>query len=462
MSKSLLLVACSLGVAGLSPLTSQSLAARADSVFTAYRIAAVPGCAVGVDQNGLPLLRAAYGQANLEHPVLNTPSTIFEAGSVAKQFTAAAVLLLVARNQLALSDSLQKWFPEFPQYDATITIAHLLQHTSGLRDWGAIADLAGWPRGSRAATQADALDIMIRQRGLNHPPGTSYSYTNSGYNLLAMLIERITGESLAEFTKQEFFVPLGMSHTSWRDDFARVVPGRAQAYRRQGNSWVLDMPFENAHGNGGLLTTVGDLLIWNRALNEGRIGNPDVSTAMQASGHFNDGKPVGYGGGLSIGLIREVPAVSHTGSTAGYRAVLAHFPDQEVNVAILCNAADAAPATLAQAMLSQLVPFGPRTSVQGSPLKPIAAPGRETLQGYVGTWQSDEAQSLMRIELAGSNLMLHRRPGAATSLRPLDVDRFSGPAGISFRFERDSNGEVSGLRVSIPRAVDIPFQRISK
>src|SRR5690606_33257107 len=185
-------------------------------------------------------------------------------------------------------DAVQKWFPELPSYSAPVTIRHLMQHTSGLRDWGVMAAIAGWPRTRRAHDQSDALSIIARQRHLNHNTGERFSYTNSGYNLMAMLVERAARMPFEEFTRREFFEPLGMRSTSWRSDFTRLVPGRAQAYERQAGSWHLDMPFENVHGNGGLLTTVGDLLIWTEALSQGRIGRPVVSGQMKTMGKLND------------------------------------------------------------------------------------------------------------------------------------------------------------------------------
>ncbi len=144
-----------------------------------------------------------------------------------------------------------------------ITIRQMLHHTSGLRDWGNVEWIAGWPRGTRVYTHAHVLDILGRQHALNFQPGTRWSYSNSGYNLAAIIVSRVAGESFADFTRKRIFEPLGMTRTSWRDDFTRIVKDRAVAYAETGGRYVLDMPFENVHGNGGLLTTVGDLLRWN-------------------------------------------------------------------------------------------------------------------------------------------------------------------------------------------------------
>jgi CubicO group peptidase (beta-lactamase class C family) len=257
-----------------------------DDLFTRYK-ADTPGCAIGVARAGEPNLLRGYGSADLEQGVPITADTIFEAGSVSKQFTAAAILTLVADRKIALSDDIRKYLPEMPTYSAPITIDMLLSHTSGLRDWGEVEDIAGWPRGSRIYTNDEVLQIAARQKALNYTPGVAYSYTNTGYNLAAIIVQRVSGQSLADFTAERLFKPLGMTHTGWRDDFRRVVTGRAQAYDRIGGSYLLDMPFENVHGNSSLLTTVGDLLIWNQALTDRKLGV--VTDHLQQSAVLRNG-----------------------------------------------------------------------------------------------------------------------------------------------------------------------------
>jgi CubicO group peptidase (beta-lactamase class C family) len=313
-----------------------------DEIFARVTGPRTPGCAVGVAENGTTRFVRSYGMANLEHNIPITPETIFEAGSVAKQFTAAAVLLLAEDGRLQLSDDVRKYVPELPDYGAPITIEHLLSHTSGLRDWGSVAALAGWPRGTSSYMMEDVLAIIARQRALNYAPGAEFSYTNSGYNLLATIVQRVSGSTLAEFTKARMFEPLGMRSTSWRDDFRRVVPGRATAYEPRGDSFAIDMPNEDAHGNGGLLTSVQDLLTWNEALTANRLGRR-VSERLAERATLNDGRRIGYARGLYAQSFRGEPEISHGGSTSGYRAWLARFPGRRLSVALLCNHAGANP-----------------------------------------------------------------------------------------------------------------------
>src|SRR5918996_5999137 len=196
---------------------------RAFEKFTKAYVAPAPGCAAAVSLNGETVFEKAFGLADLELNVSNTPQTIFEAGSVAKQFTAAAIVLLQQEGKLSLDDPVRKYIPELPDYGVPLLIRHMLNHTSGLRDWGSVAGIGGWPRTTRAYTHAHVLDIVSRQRSLNFPSGTRYSYSNSGYNLAAILVSRVSGMPFAEFSRQRIFEPLGMARSSWRDDFARIV-----------------------------------------------------------------------------------------------------------------------------------------------------------------------------------------------------------------------------------------------
>jgi hypothetical protein len=191
------------------------------------------------------------------------------------------------------------------------------------------------------------LDIISRQKSINYPPGSEYLYSNSNYNLAAMLVERLSGMTLADFTRTRIFVPLGMTRTSWRDDYARVVKDRATAYAAtRDGAWRQDMPFENVYGNSSLLTTVGDLLKWNQNFVNPVVGGPRLIGELQTRGRLTNGRTITYALGLVVDSLRGVPVVNHTGATAGYRAVLSRYPEQRLDVAILCNAGSASPGVL--------------------------------------------------------------------------------------------------------------------
>jgi CubicO group peptidase (beta-lactamase class C family) len=350
-----------LAVAALArPVGAQAAAPRADLVAIADRVFApwnsthTPGCAVGIAQGGRTLLTRGYGMADLAGARPITPETVLESGSVAKQFTATAVLLLAKDGALSLDDDARRYLPELPDYGRTITVRHLLTHTSGLREWSNLVQWQGWPRGTRAHTQDVVFDLITRQRALNYPVGDFYSYTNSGFLLLRTLVERVSGQPFAQFTAERIFRPLGMTKTLWRDDFTRVVPGHALAYRRAADGWHLDLPFDDIVAAGGLLTTVGDWLTWNEALTADRLG---VSDSLVRRMRLTSGLEIRYALGLIVNEYRGLRELSHSGSTAGYSTFLARYPERDhLSIAVLCNAAGAPATAYTHALVDALVP----------------------------------------------------------------------------------------------------------
>lgn len=399
-----------------------ALADPLDALF-ARDIETTPGCAVGIERTGQPQTTRAYGMSDLEHDVSNAPASIFEAGSISKQFTAAAILTLVNEGKIALSDDIRKYLPEMPDFGTPITVNELLNHTSGLRDWGDEEDLAGWPRTDRVYDLSYVLASASRQRALNYKPGMHWSYTNTGYNLAAIIVQRVSGQSLADFTRERFFEPLGMLHTSWRDDFRRIVPGRAIAYRRKGDGYEQLMPFENAYGNGGLLTTVSDLLIWNRALTDGKLG-AFVTQKLQEPAQLSDGRKLDYARGLFLDRYHGLTEISHSGSTAGYSAWLSRFPQNGLSVAILCNGEEALPRDLVMSVEGLYLPKPAPAPVPSRPpqLSEWYADRRDGSPVHV-VKQSDGSMTAMGVPVIG--LSGGVRIGHAL-LKPLPDGRLQG------------------------------------
>jgi CubicO group peptidase (beta-lactamase class C family) len=453
--------------AGLLALAlMQTQAGGVDAIFARWNTA-TPGCAVGVGVNGKAVLERAYGMADLEHDVPNAPDTIFEAGSVSKQFTAAAVLLLARDGKLSIDEPVRKYVPEVPDYGVPLTIRHMLTHTSGLRDWGEVAGIAGWPRTTRVHTHGHVLDIVSRQKALNFTPGTAWSYSNTGYNLAAIIVSRVSGQSLADFSRERIFAPLGMTHTSWRDDYTRIVKHRAIAYAPGAGGYRQDMPFENVHGNGGLLTTVGDLLRWNENFVSPKVGDAEFLAEEQTPGQFNDGTVHDYAFGLYVGTYRGVRQISHSGSTAGYRAFLTRYPDQRVSVAVLCNAGNANPTEDAHAVADAFLgsalsmPAAPPATAGRGGNAPAAAfrPAAADLAAYAGRYASDEAETTFTIAADGAELVLRRRPDTVLRMRPVEKDVFAVPTLGTITFHRTPDGHVNELSVKLDRVWDLRFQR---
>jgi len=437
-------------------------AGAVDDIFSKWS-SSTPGCAVGVAVGGKPLLLKAYGMADLERDVRNTPDTIFEAGSVSKQFTAMAVQLLANEGKLSIDDPVRKYIPELPDYGKPLTIRHMLSHTSGLRDWGSIESIAGWPRTTREYTHAHVLEIVSKQKSLNFDPGTNWSYSNTGFNLAAIIVSRVSGMPFAEFSKQRIFTPLGMAHTSWRDDHTRVVKGRAIAYSLDNGEYHIEMPFENVYGNGGLLTTVGDLLTWNENLVNPKVGNAKLIAEMSTVGKFNDGKPLAYGLGLFVEEYRGVHNVYHSGSTAGYRAHLNRFPDAHTSVAVLCNGSNGDASRSANRVSDvflgdRLKPAPPAPPAVAPPPALNPPPSAAQLEALTGSYWSEEAETMLVAAIDQGSLVLRRRPDAVIKLTAIGPDNFRGSIG-TVTFMRNASGVVDSFSVNQDRVWDLRFTK---
>ena len=341
-----ILVALTLAVCvNCQPTKSRST--EVDHIFAAFNTH-TPGCAVGVAEHGTVALKAGYGMADLERGVPINADTVFESGSVAKQFTAMAILLLAQQGKISLDDPMRKYLPELPDYGASLTIRHVLSHVSGLREWRLVATFSGTPEGAYVLDNRDLLRIASKQRALNFDPGTAYSYTNTGFNISTILIERAlgNGKTFQEFTREAIFEPLKMTHTQWRDDFRAVVPNRALAYAFRAGGWIQDTPIENIIGAGGMLSTVGDWLLWNDNFTQAKVGGPEIVKMQQTPAKLSGGKTIAYAAGLSIGTFDGFREVSHSGSTGGYRTWIGRYPEKGVSVAVMCNSAQANPTQL--------------------------------------------------------------------------------------------------------------------
>jgi len=419
---------------------SPSQLSEVDKIFARWNSTTLPGCAVGVSRDGRPVLLRAYGMADLEHGIANQPDSIIEGGSLSKQFTAASVLLLVQQGKVALDDPARKYIPELPDYGVPLTVRHMLTHTSGLRDWGSIEGIVGWPRTSRAYTHAHVLDIVSRQRSLNFPPGTAYSYSNTGYNLAAILVSRVSGKSFQDFTHEMLFEPLGMTRTSWRDDFTRVVRDRSIAYDVSSTGAVsMDMPFENVHGNGGLLTTVGDLLRWNENAVHAKVGGRGLIDLQRETMRLTSGEKIEYAFGLRVSSWKGVPEVAHSGSTAGYRAWLGQYPTKKVSVAVLCNAGNAPGTTLGHQVADL---FLDQKAAPTATTASIALSDAQ-LREFAGLYRDLRRNDVMTVEVQRDEL----RAAGASGLKPTAKDSFQ-TTGARLDFDRDAKNAIRGVRVA--------------
>ncbi len=411
--------------------------AQVDVVFAAFDRTDSPGCALGVFQDGGLAYARGYGMANLELHVGNSSETAFDIGSTAKQFAAFSILLLARDGKLSVDDDIRKYVPEIPDYGPRITIRHLLTHTSGLRDYLELMDLDGI-REEDLTTEQDALDILTRQKALNFTPGSEHLYSNSGYFLLSVIVRRASGRSLRDFANERIFRPLGMTHTQYNDDHTRLIANRATGYSpRKGGGFELSMSDFEQTGDGGILTTVEDLLRWDQNFYEPVVGDRKLLAEMQTPGKLNDGKTLQYAFGLSIGKDGGLNTVSHGGAWVGYRAQLLRFPDQHFSVACLCNLSTSNPSSLARKVaevyLGNLMEKKPTPATPAAPTRAVTVPDSD-LARFAGAYRDSKAGTVAFLSVEAGRLVV-RAAGSRLELSPVAANRFvdrSGEVTLAF------------------------------
>ena len=444
-----------------------ALQGRIDGIFSAWDRKDSPGCALGVFRDGAIAYQRGYGMASLEHDVPITAASVFYAGSVSKQFTAMAAALAMQRGKLSYDDSIRRYLPELPAYADAIKVSHLLHHTSGLRDYNTLLAMAG-KRDEDAWDNPAVLRITARQAALNFVPGAEYLYSNTGYTLLATIVERATGEKFAAFAAANIFTPLGMQASHFHVDATRLVRHRALGYGGTAGQWTLDTPINQRAGAGGLYTSIADLQKWDENFYTGKVGGAAALKRMQTPGQLNDGKTLAYAWGLQIGEYRGLPIVEHSGSLGGYRAHIVRFPAQHTSVALLCNGSAIAPTTLARRVADVAIAErftapvpGPPPGSAGSILGRVAdqhtaAANRE----YAGEYYSGELETMFTVTAGDDDVRLQRVTDASPEVLRMEgsADEFRG-AGLTLRFQRDAARKVTGFTVDSGRVRGITFVR---
>lgn len=310
---------------------------------------------------GRVVYESGYGYANLDWAEPITPSTVFYAGSVSKQFTAAAVALLVREGRLSLDDDVREYFPEMPDYGSPVKIRHLLHHTSGIGDTYRLMREAG-VNVAGVFSDSQTVALIASQPALDFEPGNRYRYSNGGYFLLAELVERVAGQSLREFTRLRIFEPLGMDDSHFHDRPGHIVVRRAMSYGAAGDTGYVQTYMSNFDkvGAGGLYTTVRDLARWDAEYYAETLGGPGFRDLLLSRGVLNDGETIPYAFGLRHDEHRGERTVGHSGSMMGFKAYLLRLPDRPLTVATLCNLGDIDPGSLSRRVADLYIDAEPR------------------------------------------------------------------------------------------------------
>jgi CubicO group peptidase (beta-lactamase class C family) len=416
---------------------------KVDRVFEAYDKPDSPGCALGVVRDGEFVYKKGYGEGSLELSVPLTPQSVFYMGSVSKQFTAASVVLAAEQGYLSLDDDVRKYVPEIPSYGKTITLREMLHHTSGFRDILGLLLLSGRSFEDIHPTP-ELLDLLSHQKALNYQPGDEYLYSNTNFFLFSVIIKRATGKPLSQFAEENIFKPLGMTHTRFYDDHSVVVPGRVPAYEPlPGGGFRIDWSTNfDKIGDGGLMSSVNDLLLWDRNFYANKLGKGTLLKEMQTPGVLNNGKQIEYALGLFISKYRGQPIVEHGGALFGYRTELLRFPQQKFSVIILCNVGTSNPRHLADQVADLYL------NAQLTPTTPSAASAKVDPHPFVGQYRSANSHSVLNLSVADGDLSVY-----GLRLKPLDATHFTASEGLDMKFEAN---EGKPLRLTLSSADSAP------
>jgi len=448
-----------------------------DAVFASWDQPGSPGCALAVSQDGTLIYSRGYGYANLDYDIPVTPQTVFDVGSITKQFVAASITLLAQEGKLSLDDNVRVWLPELPEYERPITLRHMIHHTSGLRDYLNLFPIAGRDH-YFPISHPQILAMMVRQRALVFPPGEQYLYSNTAYMLLAQVLERASGQTLGEFVQAHIFEPLEMQGSFMYDNYEKIIPRRATGYDRGDDGLVRMVHNYNFDvvGDGQMYTTVEDLLRWDDYLHGAR--KPAIHADMLTEGRLDNGDPTGYARGLMLGEYRGLRTVEHTGSSWGSRSILIRFTEPAFSIAVACNDDSSNPRRLAEQvadffLAEQLEPkLEPATSEEdpatGEPASEPIVLNAEQLASFTGTYFSGELDATYRFAIEPGGLMLRIEQEPPLAVKPSAADHFE----IGFRdqaywdqpmarvgFYRDASGAITGFSLSSGTERDIGFEK---
>lgn len=438
---------------------------RVDSIFADVSGPTSPGCAVSVMRDGAPVYERGYGMANLSYGIPITPWSVFHVASVSKHFTAMAVELLVNEGKVSWDDDIRDHVPEVPDFGTPITLRHLVHHTSGIRDQWSLLSMAGWRWEADVVTQKDVLDITSRQTALNFEPGERYLYSNTGFTLLAVVVERVSGQSLREFTTERIFEPLGMEQTHFHDDHQMLVRNRAWAYEPDDDGlwgWRNSIPDFDVVGATSLFTTAHDMAAWDRNFVTGAVGGEDALRRLRSRFVLTSGDTIDYAHGLGLGSQRGLRTEGHGGADAGYRSNFLRFPDQGLSVVVLCNFPSADPGGRAERVAEAYLAdrMEPREEEDGGVSdEPTATVAEERLRELVGVYRGELPNQVLVVERSADTLRFRDGP----RLRPLGEGRFEiGESGDVLTFRRGEEGAFvaeAGFGRGVQHAVWSPDAR---
>jgi CubicO group peptidase (beta-lactamase class C family) len=450
---------------------SATLTQRVDEMFASWDKPQSPGMSIGIIHNGEMIYGRGYGQANLEHPTPLSTKTVFYIASESKQFTAACIAILQRQGKLSLDDEIQKHLPEIRFYEAPITIRHLIHHTSGIREYLALGRLVGFDF-ENTVPDEQVLKLIAGQSGLNHRPGEKFEYCNSGYFLLGEIVKRASGLNLRRFAEENIFIPLGMKNTHFRDDHRQLIPNRAAGYYLNEHGFQTLVTNHTSMGDGGVWTTVDDMLLWDKNFFNNVIGGfgQGFIEELTTPGVLGSGASLAYAFGLDVGSYRGAKIIDHGGRFAGYSCAVLRFPEHRFTVICLANFASNSVKTMVRGIADIYLEdvlqvaesgIGSRESVESQELeRGVARLSEESLGRFTGTYYCTDLDVSYRLEVVDAQLCLDLSRTCRKTLSPrgptvFDCSHDFGVLDFSF----DEHRQVSGFTLSVLGIRGVHFEK---
>jgi CubicO group peptidase (beta-lactamase class C family) len=444
---------------------------RINKMLDKYNNVNSPGLAVTVTKDSKVIHLKGYGTANLEYGIPITSTTVFHIGSVSKQFTAFAILLLESQGKLSQNDYIGKYLKDLPDFKNKIKIKHLLHHTSGLREIETLQQIAG-------ITTADQIEssylynLIKNQKDLNFEPGEELEYSNTGYFLLAKIVESVTGESIRDWASENIFIPLEMKHTEFYDDCTEIIRNRAYPYWNYENRLIKGILSYSYVGPTSVMTTAEDMVKWLRNFSDIKVGNDEIINRMLTeTDTLNSGEPIDYGYGLGVTDYKGLNVVLHSGHDAAYRAADLYFPEHKVGIALLSNYYSINPLLsgyeIANIILKDFIreeavtdnideSTADQEHTKGYPLSP------GELIEYQGDYICNELGIQYNLSFRNDTLIAKFWRNEEVVLSPLKSDNFEGNASwfSNLKFFRDENKKIVGFNLSAGRVRNLVFKRV--
>jgi CubicO group peptidase (beta-lactamase class C family) len=444
--------------------------AAIDKIFSQWSKGASPGGSVGVIKNGELVFANGYGMANLEYDIPNTAKSIFRIGSTSKQFTAASIILLVEQNKIKLTDTLNLFYPEFPDYAKEISISHLLNHTSGIRDYLTLAALSG-KTDDDFYTNEEVMAWLINQEQTNFKPGDEFVYSNSGYWLLGQIVKKVSGMTMAQYAEQEIFKPLKMENTHFHDNHKQIVRNRASGYMPTGeNQFEISMTTLDMIGDGGIFTSIEDMKKWDDAYYDTKVLSKSFWKMMTKKGVLNDGEVLDYASGLFLGEYKGLNMISHGGSFVGFRANLIRFPDNQFSVMIFANRSDANPTSkayeVADLFLNEHYKEEKNQKINKEKQALSFEPESSEMEKVLGHYWNEERADSRRIHVRNNEVIFSLGERREFKLKPVSNNQFVAigerfDMKVSF-YQNDQSQKIMSVEVNGNEPVlSIGYQPIS-